>query len=714
MKRLIGMVVMAGFSMGLSGSVPDSMSLIVKPSYVTPLSQFAAPNNTSLVLRDEDGFHVAPLFAAIQPDLLHLIKRSYMLTKREGNGNFRNEHRMLFGDSEFSIPETGHRWICDRNFTGIHGNLSGSSRIGRVLNVAFEAVTLGKFSPEIDFPGYVAILKIGPYHVIAIVLRGSQGEDFQPGSGLLSASWATNYDAGPLEVNPELYGFYGRIHGGYLTKINSCNLPREEFEQMVAEGEISNPLRSRADLDFVYPLFESVHHAIEQIPEDERGNIRFVVTGHSQGGGLAQIALPLIINQFGGAIPGFDNNIETPRFFGYFLSAPRVAADQETVDRYNALVGHDNMINHFAFRDVVTMACLHGYRILGHLACDSAWDVLYRGICSEAAYNNRMLLLDFVKASIDADAFDISDDHRYWVLNGNSGLIICWDEIRHLLSHQQFTCEQINPEGIVNLCNLALDQYRQRHNIDEESHFTIDQVSFAEDCDWGEIQRICRGDLFPYEIQLNDETCAMLDRIVNNIYGNTVVFSSSGCFNVVALIDTALDLLDAGRGKENPGGCWECLKRLCWWRCCCDHSGVESTFDFDPEFQALLKSKGIDPAEHGMIKLGGSLLIAYLHFGSGANGFNVKLFDKFLPSRNLEFALENGEIVATEQYPMLYSEIKELGASLTRDESYEKHSDDEIQRYRPPSVIFKMQRSTSTHLEDPVMRSSKYRRTMHT
>jgi hypothetical protein len=49
-------------------------------------------------------------------------------------------------------------------------------------------------------------------------------------------------------------------------------------------------------------------------------------------------------------------------------------------------------------------------------------------------------------------------------------------------------------EGTVDLCNLALDQYRQRHNIAEESHFTTDQVSFVEDHDWGEVQRICPGD----------------------------------------------------------------------------------------------------------------------------------------------------------------------------------------------------------------------------
>ncbi|MDR1366383.1 MAG: hypothetical protein LBJ13_00525 [Puniceicoccales bacterium] len=688
MKKIINIAMVVGVSIGLKGSVPDSTPLIfgVDPPYVAPLPP--SMENMPLVFKDGHGFHVAPWFKAIQPDLLHLIKRSYMITKRENNGTFRNEHRMLLGDPAFYIPETDHRWICDRNFTGIHGKLN--SHIGSVLNVAFEAITLGKFSPEIDFPGYVATLKTDQCTVICVTLRGSQGEDFQPGSGLLSASWATNYDAGSLEVDPELYGFVGRMHGGYLTKINSCNLPMEAFEQVVAEREVNNPLQSREDLNFIYPLFESIQHAIEQIPEDERSNIRFIVAGHSQGGGLAQVVFPLIINQFGWMIHGFINNVETPRFFGYFLSAPRVVADQETVNNYNALVGCDNMINHFAFRDVVTMACLHGYRTLGHLACDSARDVLHRGICSEIAHNNRMLLLSFIRACMDTNDFDIGDD-QHWILNENQELIICWDEIRHLLSHQPFAYEQINREGIVNLCNLALNQYRQRNGIDGESYFTVDQILW--DCDWNEIQRICRGDLFPHEIQLNEETCAILDRIVDNIYGNTVVFSSSGRFNVIALIDTVLDLLDAGRGGENSGGCWECLKRcLC---CCCSlfgHSGIESDFDFDPDFKALLKSKGIDSNGHGMIKLGGSSLINYLHFGSGANGFNTKLFDKFLPSRNLEFALENGEMVAAERNPILRSEVKEAPMPI-EDESHGTA----IQTHRPSNVIFRMRRSMDTN-----------------
>jgi hypothetical protein len=104
---------------------------------------------------------------------------------------------------------------------------------------------------------------------------------------------------------------------------------------------------------------------------------------------------------------------------------------------------------------------------------------------------------------------------------------------------------------------------------------------------------------------------------------------------MITLVDTALDLFGVRHGEENPGGCWECLTRLCWWDYRRDHSRVESTFDFDPEFQALPESKAIDPAEHGIIKSGHNSLIAYLHFCSGANGCNVISFDRFLPFRNL-------------------------------------------------------------------------------
>ncbi|MDR1590646.1 MAG: hypothetical protein LBR92_01440 [Puniceicoccales bacterium] len=654
--------------------------------YAASSLQMEVPH--SLVRRDRDGFHVASWFRAMQPDLLHLIKRSYTITKREkdseGNGKFRNECLLLSGDQEFNVSETDHEYNCDRNFTGIHGNLREGSHLGNALNVSLEMFTLGRFSPEIDLAGYVAILKNGQYPVIVTVFRGSQGEDFQPGSGAFSASWATNYDASPMEVDPELYGFEGAVHAGYLAKINSCNLSRDVLEAMVDEGKISNPLQSREDLDFIYPLFTSIQNAIDQIPEDERSNIRFVVTGHSQGGGLAQIALPLIINQFKDAIPEFIDNIRTPRFFGYFLSAPRIAADQTTVDNYNAFVGHENMINHFAFRDVVTMACLHGYRTLGYLACDSARDVLHRGICSEIAYNHRMFLFNFLKACINPSAFDMDDD-QHWILPENPELIICWDEIKHLLAHQHFTYERINPEGVVDLCNKALDLYRQRHSIDVESHFT--DLPFLLDYDWEDIQRICRGDLFPHEIQLNEETCAILDLVVDNIYGNTVMFSSQGRFNIISLVDTAFDLLNAGNGGSNPGGCWECLKRYLCCCCCCCSSPIESTFDFDPEFQRMLESRNVDTDGMGMIRLGGISLIVYLHFGSGANGFQAKLFDKFLPSRNLNLALMNGEIVRTNQYPILYSEMSTRGPL---PEVYMGHSDDEATIHRSPRTILKM------------------------
>jgi hypothetical protein len=494
-----------------------------------------------------------------------------------------------------------------------------------------------------------------------------------------------------MEVDPKLYGFIGRMHTGYYAKVGSCNLPQDALEAMVADGEVRNPLQPREDLDFIHPLFESIQSAIDQIPPEERGNIRFVVTGHSQGGGLAQVALPLIINQFRNAIPGFVNNIVTPRFFGYFLSAPRVAADQETVNNCNALVGCDNMMNHFAFRDVVTTAYLRGYRTLGHLACDSARDVLQRAICSEISHNHRMFFLSFLKACVDPIAFDRSDE-QHWMLPEDPELIVCWDEFKHLLSHQSFTYEQINPEGIVDLCNLALDRYRQRHGIGAESHFAIEQLPFVADYDWENVQRICRGDLFPHEIQPNEETCAMLDRIVGNIYGNTVTFSRDGTLNIRSLLDTVSDLLDAGRGESNPGGCLECLKRCfgCFrflWP-----SRVESPFDFDPEFQELLESRGIDTQDMGIVRLGGSSLIAYLHYGSGANAFDGKLFDKFLPSRNLNFALMNGLIVSNDPHQMLHSEIKGEGFDA---ELYAGHSDDEAP-VQPPDVTFRWQEETET------------------
>jgi hypothetical protein len=174
---------------------------------------------------------------------------------------------LLDGCANFFIDETGHHWFCDRNFTGTHGQIE---RPGKWPRSCIELLTIGQFSAEIDFPGFVALMEPNencPYSVISIVLRGSQGDDFQPGSGMLSAGWATNYDAAPIQVNPEAFGFRGKMHAGYVNKIYSCNTSQEELASTIRRGSLEYPLARMESLNFVYPLDQSIWNVLSRIPE---------------------------------------------------------------------------------------------------------------------------------------------------------------------------------------------------------------------------------------------------------------------------------------------------------------------------------------------------------------------------------------------------------------------------------------------------------------
>lgn len=600
----------------------------------------------TLVLRGPDGnFQAADWFKCIQPDCLHLIKRSYLVTKRGAENHFLHADSMLHGQPDFYVAETGHHWVCRRNFTGVHGQFSGTSALSRFVRGCVKVLSLGKCKAEIDFPGFVAYMppvEGCPYHIISVVFRGTQSEDFQPYAGSLGASWATNYDAAPLEVDPDLYGFSGSMHSGYVTKFNYCNATRHDLNELLDNGSIVNPLTPGESAVFANPLDRSIWKTIERIPENERDQIRFIVTGHSQGAGLAQVALPYIIHRFGAALPGFIDNIETPRFFGYFLSSPRVAADGISAENYTDLVGKRNMLSHFAFRDIVTMACLRGYQTLGILACDSAFDAMYRGICSEIAYHNRLFFMHYLRTYLDASYFD-SSDPNLWVHGDDSELVISWKDMKQVLAKTQAVEEFWSKGGIVRLLNDSLALYRERLRLTGDREFEEEQIQFTELIDWQFLREACTESLLPWTVELDESRREILRRVEENIYGETVTYSRSGRYNVRALVDTALDLIDAARGLPNPGGIREVFRRI--FHPFSRTIEPETSFIFDKQFREILASRGIDPKACGISPAGSLSLFVYLHYGSGSNSFGTKLFDKYSPSRNIDLALRNGAIV---------------------------------------------------------------------
>jgi hypothetical protein len=660
MKKLLNLAWMACLCHGLWGTVPDgpdvgdlARSLVLEKGMPEDI-------NEPLVRTDPDGnTFVAPWFQAVQPDLLRLIKVSYLRTERDAANVFRHGTQML-KESQLIVPETGHEVFIDRNFTGIHGRIERTSFARRMLHRGLGLLTGGAFTAEIDFPGFVALMKPNddcPYYVITVVLRGSQGEDFQPGSGLLGASWATNYDATPMEISEEKFGISGKVHAGYAEKVLSCLLSMNALIRMVEAGAVMDPLPLLGVANYAYSLKKSMKKILAMIPREYLDRVIVIVAGHSQGAGLAQIMQLLISRLFIRYFPGFIDNIRTPRGFVYSLSGPRVAADQETVDAYDAFVGHDNMINHFAFRDIVTMACLHGFLPLGHLACDAPYDVFHRAIASECAHNNRLLLMQFFRRHLDLGLFDTADEN-HWAYRENPDLIICWKEIRRILSRGQFGADQVTREGLLGVLNRALGMYRQQNGIAADAEFDEEHTLLADELDWNRIRDICRGDLLPGEIELDRERCEILRRIEENMSGRTVSFSRDGRFNVAALLDTAFDLMDASRDTRNRGGCTEWLKRV--FCCPCFRAPslrASRSFFFDPRFKELVAEDYIDPSEYGISPAGAFPTFAYLHYGSSANSRGKQLFDPFLPSRNLNHALANGRILLDGGDVVLRSEL---------------------------------------------------------
>lgn len=602
-------------------------------------------------------------FSAIQPDLLHFIKKSYVLTKREDNASNFLHANLIIHPNIGTVSETGHAYYRDRNFSGVHGLVEPSSILRTLFGCCMGATSGNFFKGELDFPGFVSLVSPCqgcPYHVIVVTWRGSQGEDFQPLGGKSGASWVTNFDATPADIESAEFGFEGQLHAGYLTKLIYSDDDYETILNLQNNGKIDNPVEFESLDNLIYPLSTSITRIINLVPKDQRHMIRFVVTGHSQGGGLAQVALPYIIKKFGSSLPGFIDNITTPRFFGYFLSAPRVAHGTITAQNYEAYVGHDNMISHQAFRDIVPIASLDNFKLLGHLACDSAYDVLYRGVASEIAHNNRMILVNKLQKALNYDLFN-TENKNYWVLKSNPELVLCWREFVRLMTYNVNDSREISLDYVCQLFNGALRLYRLHENIYHNSLFEPKTFNYFNraNISWNAINSLCKDKLSTNGIMLDNERRAVLERVERNISQDTVTYSESGLFNGLALIDTALDHREATHlTNRTCGNCGELMRRI--FCCSCffsdDNTDVSTPYFFDRQFYYLLQRKPGKIQKYPVSPAGAMSITAYLHYGSQANGFDGKYFDKSMPSRNLPLSLKNGYNFLKNPYAPLESE----------------------------------------------------------
>lgn len=352
--------------------------------------------NGPLVQRDDNNrICVNPIMTPDLVDDLHqLMKRSYRITNRGDNEyDYLHPDKLLHGRrncmshasfSPYRLTRESftNTWLIHKPFIGIHGaKLDG---------------LVSKFIPvsmETDYQGFVAYLapERGRPPVVAIVYRGSQSKSFQKFNGILGPSWLTNFSAKKMEFPSQI------VISGYSA---IDNIEGTLFHK----GFLTKYLSGR------YSVLSDIEDIWNIIPKNLRSETRFVITGHSQGAGVAIPAALDIVNTLGKHFFGENfSNLKTPRFFVYALSGPNPVGNLETKEVMNNIVGCDNIIRHNSIFDIVTYACLGerynqwicnlifgtlagvetGYHPVGHLAIDDVKQLFEKGL----KYNKKESIL---------------------------------------------------------------------------------------------------------------------------------------------------------------------------------------------------------------------------------------------------------------------------------------------------------------------------------
>jgi hypothetical protein len=551
-----------------------------------------------------------PEFVKIVPDLHFLIKRSYRSTKRDDSKKYVEQH-MLEQDEPEIVASTGHSWHCLKNFQGQQGEFVAPHIGWKILRGIISPFVPGDSSVEVDYPGFVAY-KTDFYANddiiwLVVVLRGSQGEDFQPLNGMLGSSWITNYSAGAADIPTDFLPFKGKMHSGYLNKMMACRIS----------------------------MNNSINEALSQIGEDNFHRVRFIITGHSQGGGLAQVALAMIIKNFS-YIYGdseFDNN-KTPRFFGYFMSSPCILCGKKTTAAYKETIGEDNMIRHESNGDIVPMLCLSGYHALGILAIDPFYDTLCRSVRSETAYCSRYALFSELRYLFDQDKFDIDPENDTWTTKNNPDFKIHFTEIAKIIgSHDtlyklQPTLENLPAINVLrNILGQALTQafYTSKSQRIFEEIKPLPNVSdsfiLALLKKWynaGNIELLVRNFIFFKDITLDEarkERIFLVSDEFEQYIGNGKIFGIQGAVSTVSSLNAVSETINGMK-------------------------------DFDSKITTKCGSESIP--SNGIIvngtlsPIGKISAVASAHFGSCANYNKATLFDQNVPSKDINLALRNG------------------------------------------------------------------------
>ncbi|MDR0647135.1 MAG: hypothetical protein LBF43_01715 [Puniceicoccales bacterium] len=310
--------------------------------------------------------------------LAYLNAQAYDNTKRL------SQDRYAYADGANNSPAS--RWLKQRGiisqdpFVGVHG--AGNNR-------------------ELDYPGHLAYriyeTPDGGQHVdLYITFRGSQGEIFQPLGGIAGPSWFTNFDAAKITVPGTEFGISDKyfkpntirqisLHQGYAQKFAFLQGSLAQRLNDLFRKELNLPSYNTLAGDFLDKDKNLAGIALKShVDRARKCTVQVYCTGHSQGGGVAQVAVAFLTTYIGEYLygPNFDNK-EFNLVYGIFMSPARAWGDKPTRAVYENVVGVNNMVGYSTVMDIVTcmplghnieedpakaMALSIGKRIIGGIA----------------------------------------------------------------------------------------------------------------------------------------------------------------------------------------------------------------------------------------------------------------------------------------------------------------------------------------------------------
>lgn len=229
--------------------------------------------------------------------------------------------------------------------------------------------------------GMIAYRKLPAVLQLFVVLEGSQGEDFEFLGGFGGASWLTNFQAKKVTTKAsetfdldEKYLLKGdgklSYHEGFLEKISGSNRFFRDAIYSVLNETFGIVDRSKK-------ISKKDGLILKDSVDKKRGfTVQVYILGHSQGGGLVQVAAPYYTTYIGQYLYGqnFDNEIFNT-VHAICLSPARAIGDKSTLNVIERVMGKGNIFGYCSPMDPVPCVPL-GSNIDGHKAKGIGFTIL--------------------------------------------------------------------------------------------------------------------------------------------------------------------------------------------------------------------------------------------------------------------------------------------------------------------------------------------------